>query len=156
MDFGGLKICGNQFKSFEGDVLKLECGDVCMTPSNQERLGLFLGEVKWLSCVRLCDRLDLKPTRLLCPWDFPGKNTGVGCHFLRQEIFPTQGSNPGLPHCRQTLCLWKSPFFHFHPAPYSSLSLFPFLPYGPSPTLVTNFDVLTLHFLLSTFHYSVI
>ena len=34
---------------------------------------------------------------------FPGKNTGVGCHFLLQEIFPTQGLNPGLPHCRQTL-----------------------------------------------------
>ena len=35
--------------------------------------------------------------------DFPGKNTGVGCHFLLQGIFPTQGSNPGLPHCRQIL-----------------------------------------------------
>ena len=33
----------------------------------------------------------------------PGKNTGVGCHFLLQGIFPTQGSNPGLLHCRQTL-----------------------------------------------------
>ena len=40
---------------------------------------------------------------LLHPWDFPGKSTGVGCHFLLQEIFPTQGLNPGLPHCRQTL-----------------------------------------------------
>ena len=38
-----------------------------------------------------------------CPWDFPGKSTGVGCHFLLQGIFPTQGSNPGLLHCRQTL-----------------------------------------------------
>ena len=36
-------------------------------------------------------------------FDFPGKSTGVGCHFLLQGIFPTQGSNPGLPHCRQTL-----------------------------------------------------
>ena len=34
---------------------------------------------------------------------FPGKNTGVGCHFLLQGIFPTLGSNPGLPHCGQTL-----------------------------------------------------
>ena len=42
-------------------------------------------------------------TRLLCPWDFPGKNIGVGCHFLLQGIFPSQGSNPGLPHCWQTL-----------------------------------------------------
>ena len=45
----------------------------------------------------------LQPTRLLRPWDFPGKRTGVGCHFLFQGIFPTQGLNPGLPHCRQTL-----------------------------------------------------
>ena len=40
---------------------------------------------------------------LLPPWDSPGKSTGVGCHFLPQGIFPTQGSNPGLLHCRQTL-----------------------------------------------------
>ena len=35
--------------------------------------------------------------------DSPGKNTGVGCHSLLQRIFPTQGSNSGLPHCRQVL-----------------------------------------------------
>ena len=44
----------------------------------------------------------LEPARLLCPWDFPGKSTGVGCRLL-QGIFLTQGSNPGLLHCRQTL-----------------------------------------------------
>ena len=38
----------------------------------------------------------LLPTRLRCPWDSPGKNTGVGCHFLLQGIFLTQGSNPHL------------------------------------------------------------
>ena len=42
-------------------------------------------------------------TKLLCPWDFQGKSTGMGCHFLLQGIFPTQGSNRGLSHCRQTL-----------------------------------------------------
>ena len=41
--------------------------------------------------------------QLLCPWDFPRKNTGVGCHFLLQGIFPTQGWNLGLLHCRQIL-----------------------------------------------------
>ena len=40
----------------------------------------------------------VQPARLLCPWGFPGKNTGVGCHFLLQVIFPTQGSNPHLLH----------------------------------------------------------
>ena len=45
----------------------------------------------------------LQPTRLLRPWDSPGKNTQVGCHFLLQGIFPTQGLNTGLLHCRQIL-----------------------------------------------------
>ena len=45
----------------------------------------------------------LQPTRLLCPWDSPGKNTRVCCHALLQGIFPVQGLNPGLPHCRQIL-----------------------------------------------------
>ena len=44
----------------------------------------------------------LQPARLLHPWDFPGKSTGVGGHFLLQGIFPMQGLNPGLPHCRWT------------------------------------------------------
>ena len=52
------------------------------------------------SCPTLCDPMD---TRLLCPWDFVGKSTGVGCHFLLQGIFPSQGSNLGLLHCRQML-----------------------------------------------------
>ena len=45
----------------------------------------------------------LQPSRLLCPWNSPGKNTGVGCHFLLQRIFLTQGWNPGLLHLRQIL-----------------------------------------------------
>ena len=36
------------------------------------------------------------PSRFLCPWDFPGKNPGLGCHVLLQRIFLTQGSNPRL------------------------------------------------------------
>ena len=39
--------------------------------------------------------------QLLSPWDSPAKSTGVGCHSLLQGIFPTQGSNLGLLHCRQ-------------------------------------------------------
>ena len=83
----------------------------------------------------------LQPTRLLCPWDSPGKNTGVGCRFLLQEILQTQGMNLGLLHCRQILyhlSPQRSPF-QFTPLPnwakYESLwtegscpvlSLFPF------------------------------
>ena len=45
----------------------------------------------------------LWPTKLLCPWNSPGKNTGKGNHSLLQGIFPIQGSNPCLLHCRQLL-----------------------------------------------------
>ena len=45
----------------------------------------------------------LHPARLLWPWDSPGKNTGVGHHALLQGIFPTQGLNPRLLHCRHIL-----------------------------------------------------
>ena len=41
--------------------------------------------------------------QLLCLWGFSSKNTEVGYHFLLQGFFPTQGSNPSLPHCRQIL-----------------------------------------------------
>ena len=46
---------------------------------------------------------SLRPHGLYSPWDSPGQNTGVGSLSLLQGIFPTQGSNPGLPHCRQIL-----------------------------------------------------
>ena len=45
----------------------------------------------------------LLPARHLCPWNSPGKNTGVGSHSLLQGIFLTQGSNPCLLHCREIL-----------------------------------------------------
>ena len=46
---------------------------------------------------------SLQPHGLYSPWNSPGQNTGVGSLFLLQGIFPTQGSNPGLPHGRQIL-----------------------------------------------------
>ena len=46
---------------------------------------------------------SLPPHGLCSPWNSPGQNTGVGSHSLLQGIFPTQGSNPGLPHHRQIL-----------------------------------------------------
>ena len=45
----------------------------------------------------------LQLASLLCPWDSSGKDTGMGCHFLLQGIFPTQGLNLGLLHCWQIL-----------------------------------------------------
>ena len=60
----------------------------------------------------------LVPARLLFSWNYPGKNTGVGSHALLQGIFPAQGLNLGLLHCKHTLsftiwaareasCLWR-------------------------------------------------
>ena len=46
---------------------------------------------------------SLWPHGLYSPWNFPGQNTGVGSRSLRQRIFPTQRSNPGLLHCTQIL-----------------------------------------------------
>ena len=61
----------------------------------------WLGKVKVqvaLSRLMLCD-----PQGLYSPWNFPGQNIGVGSLSLLQDIFPTQGSNSGLHHCRWIL-----------------------------------------------------
>ena len=55
------------------------------------------------SCPTLCDPMDCSPPGSSIHEDSPGKNTRVGCHALLQGIFPTQGLNPGLLHCRQVL-----------------------------------------------------
>ena len=65
---------------------------------------MYLKKVKVLVtqlCATLCDPMN--SANLLCPWNSPGKNTGVGSHSLLQGIFLTQRSNLGLLHCRQIL-----------------------------------------------------
>ena len=62
----------------------------------------------------------LQPVRLLCPWDFSSKNTGVDYHFLLQEIFPSQGSNL----CLLCLLHWQAdslPLSHLGNLPYSAI-----------------------------------
>ena len=86
----------------------------CKLPERRVRweLGSVCGYVRLLSHMAVSDSLwlyRLWPASLLCPWDFPGKNTGVGCHFLLRRIFLTQGSNPhllNLLHCRWILYHW--------------------------------------------------
>ena len=57
---------------------------------------------KWSeSCSVVSD--SSQPHGLYSPWNSPGQNTGVGSLSFLQGIFPSQGSNPGLPHCRQIL-----------------------------------------------------
>ena len=62
-------------------------------------LILFESEVAQLRPT-LCDPMDCSPR------NFPGRSAAVGCHFLLQRIFLSQGSNSGLPHCWQRLYLW--------------------------------------------------
>ena len=72
--------------------LSFECVCVCVCVYARARV---------LSHSVMSDSLrphGLQPPRLLCPWDSPGKNPGVGCHFLLQGIFPIQGLNPRLLH----------------------------------------------------------
>ena len=70
---------------------------------------VLLLEITFIS-VTICDSEShsvvsdsLRPYGLYSPWNSPGQNTGVGSPSLLQGIFPTQGSNPCLPHCRGIL-----------------------------------------------------
>ena len=71
------------------------------------------------------------PTRLLCPWKFPGKYSGVGCHFLLQGIFLTQGIKPKSPELSgrfSTTELPGKPIIHlrfFYPKLISPILCFP-------------------------------
>ena len=68
-------------------------------------ITLCVGTQSLQPCLTLWPR-GLQPTRLLCPWDSPGKNTGVSCHALLQGIFLNQGLNPRLLLCRWILYHW--------------------------------------------------
>ena len=76
------------------------------------------------SCLTVCDPMDCSPPGSSVYRDCPVKNTGVGCHNLLQGIFPTQGSNPGLPHWQADFYHWatreahKWPFYGFFPSGY--------------------------------------
>ena len=87
-----------------GFTIKQQPGHVLNLWGDNLSLAVIKVKVKLLSHARLfATPWIVACTKLLCPWDFQGKSTGVGCHFLLQGIFPTQGSNRGLSHCRQTL-----------------------------------------------------
>ena len=77
------------------DLYSISCNKLCMC----------------VSCSDVSDSLRphrLQSASLLCSWNSPGKNTGVGGHSLFQGIFATQGLNPGLPHCRQIRYVWAT------------------------------------------------
>ena len=80
----------------------------------------------------------LQLTRLLCPWNSPGKNTGVGCHSLLQGIFLTQGSNSGLFHCG--LSHQGSPGRFYVLVIVRGGSCWSFLPFSPSASNAKMFQ----------------
>ena len=73
--------------------------------ARRPKTSLMFAFVCSLMSDQFCNASELRPIRLFCPWDFPGKDTGVGSHFLFQGIFPTQGLNPQAVQfsCRQVL-----------------------------------------------------
>ena len=110
----------------------------------------------------------LQPARLLCPWGFPGKNTGVGCHFLHQGIFLTQGSSvspalqvdslpsePSLTLTYQGLHALQESRTAFAPGLYSADS--PTSSVSPYPLLIShipgNRSLAHIHSLPFFFHY---
>ena len=81
------------------------------------------------SCLTHYEPMESSPPVSSVHGDSPGKNIGVSCHAFLQRIFPTQGSNPGLLHCRQILYLWATREFH----EYWSGQLIPFPGDLPDP-----------------------
>ena len=78
-------------KIFINSIVNITCAMLCLVAQ---------------SCPTLHDPMGCSPPGSSVHGNSPGKNTGVGCHALLQGIFPTLGSNPGLPYCRQILyCL---------------------------------------------------
>ena len=83
-----------------------ECHQLTMYQQKKRGLGGFIVHNTQSACSVVSDSLwphGLQAVRLLSPWNFPGKNTGAGCHFLLQGIIPTQGSNP----CLLCLLHWQ-------------------------------------------------
>ena len=90
------------------------------------------------SCLTLCNLMDCSLPGSSVYGDSPGKNTGVGCRALLQGIFPTQGSNPDLLHCRQILYQLRYQgslrqlYVYIYPLPHGSPTLPPSHPSRPS------------------------
>ena len=111
--------------------------------------NLQINQCDSVSCSVVSDSVTphgLQPSKLLCPWDSPGKNAEVGCHSLLQGIFPTQGSNPGLLH-------WQADVYFFFlfttEPPGKPLKDLQFLLYEkPMTELILNFHTVQ-NFLLS-------
>ena len=101
----GIKIAGKNIYNLR------YTDDTTFMAESKEELTSLLMKVKvesenaksLQSCPTLCDPMDCSPLGSSVHGDSLGKNTSVGCHVLLQGIFPTQGLNPGILHCRWIL-----------------------------------------------------
>ena len=105
--------CVSEFMSLESRCATLHLFPTPPSVTPHWQFKISQGRTRYTMCcaeslsrVRLCNPMDCRPPGSSAHGDSPGKNTGVGLHALLQGILPTQGSNPGLHHCRQILhCL---------------------------------------------------
>ena len=93
---------------------------------NTKNIYLSFSYIEFLHETRSIVSNSLWPQGLYSPWNSLGQNTGAGSYSLLQGISPTQGSNPGLPHCRQTLytswAKWSPRILEWVVYPFSSRS----------------------------------
>ena len=98
-------------------------------------------------CPTLCDPMDCSLPGSSCPWDFPGKNTEVCCHFLLQGIFPTKALNSGLPHCLPILYrLTHNNYFEGYPLRQCTCSILEISPTNLSIQGGSSLQQLLLYF----------
>ena len=89
---------GTQYLCVEHKLDKIPALTQTSSPSFKKTFNDIVQHARLLQLCLTLQPYALQPARLLNPWDSPDKNTGVGCHTVLQEIFPTQGLNPCLLH----------------------------------------------------------
>ena len=100
--------CGNNSLRLSGFCHPSEIWAILRNFGDRNNNKTILCVLSCFSCVQAVQPCGLQPTRLLCPWGFPGKNTGVGCHAL------LQGSSR--PRDRRTCvsCIGRQVLYHWH------------------------------------------
>ena len=98
---GGLQSMGSQRVGHSWATFSLRNYHLSIHNTISALTAIYWMSMKCINSVYVC--VKVAQSCLYSPWDSPGQNTGVGSLSLLQRIFPTQGSNPDLPHCRRIL-----------------------------------------------------
>ena len=102
------------------------------------------------SRLTLCSLMFCSLVMPLCPWNSPGKDTRVGWHSLRQGIFPTQGWNLGLLHCKQTILPSEppgKPYTHTHTHTHTHTYIIMYISIYIICTHTLNHNIMSLNFI---------